>query len=547
MTKRRTRSLSTLRGGAAIAVTIVMATLAAPAPATAAPASGQEKGAALSALELLHEPGLHAMTDCNFVTAVWQRIETRPFLDEVRTAAVRAFAGNAALAGDLTECTTFIRTGVHEAKARDVATEASAKEQRRIDRERRSRAAQIIGVVATEAMLAKSVKEFVWDLRQLSTGPRVKKAAEDAFNGTDDDRDKFLAGGIAEAHEGDRKAVIEDDDKIADAEKRSLIEAAARKRAGAVLLMDVTPVMLSLPDWNFVNLLWRNAPADTEVKSAALDAVTLDDAKAWRDYIHTGIHDADFRDFQKVLQRKREADRNRAREIIEQAKKDGHANLVHATEAALAGTPNNLDKFLRDGQYDLDFHTGLAPKDIAIDWARAPLSTTNIKGYCCNLSGAEFLTADGPGEGHEPGNNNSILYSGYDDSTQESFAYRKVFTISRVRIKPTTTLTYYIKPEKKFPIAPWSGPLVNNSTCVAVDLHFSDGRTLRDSQATDQDGRRAHPAHQCSLHSDTWRKVTVKLGEHFTGTFVNSLAVGYDQPANTGPYRGFVDDITIAD
>lgn len=82
-----------------------------------------------------------------------------------------------------------------------------------------------------------------------------------------------------------------------------------------------------------------------------------------------------------------------------------------------------------------------------------------------------------------------LLYSGLDNSTSSSFAYMKVFDLSSqsITIGPNTTLSYWIYPQSNTTAAaPVSG---DNSTCVAVDLIFSDGNALRDSGAVDQRGR----------------------------------------------------------
>ena len=137
-------------------------------------------------------------------------------------------------------------------------------------------------------------------------------------------------------------------------------------------------------------------------------------------------------------------------------------------------------------------------------------------------------------------NSKGLLYSGMDNNSNQSFAYLRAMNLSGIVVKPTTTLTYWIYPER------YHG--TTNSHCVAIDLAFSDGQNLRDSGATDQHGNRAHPAHQCGkLALNQWNKVTVALGTHFTGRAVTRLDVGYDQAANTGHYRGFIDDIAITD
>jgi hypothetical protein len=63
----------------------------------------------------------------------------------------------------------------------------------------------------------------------------------------------------------------------------------------------------------------------------------------------------------------------------------------------------------------------------------------------------------------------------------------------------------------------------------------------------DQRGVKAHPASQCTkIQLDTWNFVRVPLGAIANGKQITQINVGYDQPANTGGYRGFVDDISIS-
>lgn len=83
-----------------------------------------------------------------------------------------------------------------------------------------------------------------------------------------------------------------------------------------------------------------------------------------------------------------------------------------------------------------------------------------------------------------------------------------------------------------------------NSTCVAVDLIFTDGSTLRDSEAVDQNGNKAHPASQCGhLTLDAWNHVTVNLATNNANKQVSRILIGYDHPNSTGGYRGYVDDL----
>jgi len=52
-------------------------------------------------------------------------------------------------------------------------------------------------------------------------------------------------------------------------------------------------------------------------------------------------------------------------------------------------------------------------------------------------------------------------------------------------VGPNTTLTYWIYPQSAATSGLVSG---SNSSCVAVDLIFTDGSNLRDSGVVDQNG-----------------------------------------------------------
>ena len=166
----------------------------------------------------------------------------------------------------------------------------------------------------------------------------------------------------------------------------------------------------------------------------------------------------------------------------------------------------------------------------------------NVGSICCGLAGPEAIVHNETTHG----GSSALMYSGKDISSSSSYAYMKVFDLSSqpVTIGGTTTLTYWIYPQSSS--TSWGYAAGSNSTCVAIDLIFSDNSNLRDSGATDQHGNRAHPAYQCShLNLDQWNQVTVNLGGVANGKKVVRIDLGYDQPANMGGYRGYVDDISI--
>lgn len=104
----------------------------------------------------------------------------------------------------------------------------------------------------------------------------------------------------------------------------------------------------------------------------------------------------------------------------------------------------------------------------------------------------------------------------------------------------SSTLSYWIYPQSAYSVS-------TNSTCVSVDLIFSDGTNLRNSGALDQHGQSIHPSGQCNhLTLDSWNQVTVNLGAYVNGKTISRLDIGYDQPSHTGGYRGYLDDLSIA-
>ncbi len=137
------------------------------------------------------------------------------------------------------------------------------------------------------------------------------------------------------------------------------------------------------------------------------------------------------------------------------------------------------------------------------------------------------------------------MYSGMDTSATSSYAYLKVFDLGtrNIVVGPTTTLSYWIYPQSHTSNGLVSG---GNSGCVAVDLVFTDNTTLHTAGAVDQAGNPLTPSAQCGhLTLDTWNHVTSTIGTVTSGKTIVRLDVGYDQPANTGGYRGYIDDISI--
>jgi lysophospholipase L1-like esterase len=178
------------------------------------------------------------------------------------------------------------------------------------------------------------------------------------------------------------------------------------------------------------------------------------------------------------------------------------------------------------------FRTGLEPGETAPTWTDTVDASADVGGYNANLSKMET----GPRAETAHGAADALMYSGNDTSATQSYSYMRVFDV-HLRLAAASVLTYWIYPQQA------------NGTYVAVDLRFTDGSSLRDSGAVDQYGVRAHPQFQGEggrLVVGAWNLVRVNLGS-LAGRTVDRVHLGYDQPANTGVFRGYVDDIMISD
>lgn len=187
------------------------------------------------------------------------------------------------------------------------------------------------------------------------------------------------------------------------------------------------------------------------------------------------------------------------------------------------------------------FSTGLESGQPQPNWTNSVETVngglSNVGGYCCGLTVPELATRN------ETTHNGStaLMYSGLDNSAASSYAYMKVFDVN-VTVASNTTLNYWIYPQSS---AQANNVIGNNSTCVAIDMVFADGSNLRDSGINATNGYRLHPAFQCG-HStlNQWNQVTANLGS-LNGRVIDRIIVAYDQPGNTGGYRGYVDDISL--
>ncbi|MFC4043224.1 GH92 family glycosyl hydrolase [Dactylosporangium siamense] len=178
-----------------------------------------------------------------------------------------------------------------------------------------------------------------------------------------------------------------------------------------------------------------------------------------------------------------------------------------------------------------DWSTGFETGEPQPTWTNSVENSNGVGGYCCALTGMESI----PGTGTAHTGTTALLYSGNDLSATTSFSYNRVFDVD-IPVGSASTLSYWVYPQ--------SGGHLD----VAVDLMFTDGTNLRDSGAVDQYGVRVHPTFQgngSTLGFDKWNFVTSNIGAVRAGKTIDRIMVAYDQPLNTGLFRGWFDDIQI--
>ena len=195
------------------------------------------------------------------------------------------------------------------------------------------------------------------------------------------------------------------------------------------------------------------------------------------------------------------------------------------------------------------FGSGFEGGDSAPAWTdtvdTAGGGLAGVTGICCGLTGPE--AAIRTGETTHTGSG-ALMYSGSGQGGTNVYAYLKVYDLggSPLPIGTGKTLSYWIYPQSNATSA-WIPAGSNNSTCVAVDMIFTDGTALRDSGAVDQNGNRLHPASQCGhLTLDAWNHVTVNLATNNANKQINRILIGYDHPNSAGGYRGYLDDLTVS-
>ena len=125
----------------------------------------------------------------------------------------------------------------------------------------------------------------------------------------------------------------------------------------------------------------------------------------------------------------------------------------------------------------------------------------------------------------------AVLLQGVSDDPSYSFVY-EVVSDKPVLVMPDTTLTYWLK------------PLNANGRSTAIDLRFSDGRVLRETNTADTEGRPTFPGVKKG-EIGAWMKIAVPLGK-FAGTSIVTVMAAFDSRKGGGPIEALFDDIRIA-
>lgn len=177
------------------------------------------------------------------------------------------------------------------------------------------------------------------------------------------------------------------------------------------------------------------------------------------------------------------------------------------------------------------FATGLETNDLLPTWSDTIDWSMNVSGYFSTIIPECSIRQETAHTGAR-----ALMYSGTANGGAETHVYFKAFNV-RLPIAAATSITYWIYPEQ------------DNGRYVAVDFHCTDGTILRDSLAVDQNGFRMHPnaGHGGSIPLHAWSEIRSDIGQVLAGKTIDKIWIAFDRPGATGQFRGYIDDIRIAD
>ncbi len=342
-------------------------------------ASAEQKRAVAVMFGRGRDVPLRQLADFDFVVAIWKHVKDNPDQVEVRLAAEAAFGAEPSSIEQA--CYQFITTGVFDAFDRDVAREKREADTKQASDLARTAAAASINVVADAALLNGTDEAFT-RLILLRVGadakwPKVTAAARAAHDGSDQDRQQFIATGMAEAAKQDIEDRIAADAAKTEAEKEAARSRAAKELAANRIGLTVTEELLTLPDRDFVIQIWENAPEGSEVQAAAIAAFRSLDPAVWKAFIDTRIHQAKDRDIQIALDKQEAEDRRLVQGILTRAEQAGQDALAAAARAALAGDATAVADFLRVGQFQI----GQDIEQLALTTNRVGVITADATAY----------------------------------------------------------------------------------------------------------------------------------------------------------------------
>ena len=126
----------------------------------------------------------------------------------------------------------------------------------------------------------------------------------------------------------------------------------------------------------------------------------------------------------------------------------------------------------------------------------------------------------------------AIKFEGTDQSSEISFAYMKVFDVN-IPVSTDTWLSFMTFPENEL------------SRHCTIDLIMTDGSTLRDSGAEDEDGVSMHPG---ALHGilNEWSETSCDIGLWLAGKTIDRILIAFDNGPGAGDFRCYFDDITVS-
>jgi hypothetical protein len=125
----------------------------------------------------------------------------------------------------------------------------------------------------------------------------------------------------------------------------------------------------------------------------------------------------------------------------------------------------------------------------------------------------------------------AVLLLGVSCDPAYSFVYHAV-SDAPVAVMPDTTLTYWIK------------PLNENGRSTGLDLVFTDGQTLRESNTADSEGHSTFPGIKKGAVGE-WTRIEVPLGK-LAGKTIATVMAAYDTRQGGGAFEVLFDDIRIA-